>query len=117
MPPRPEVNAGSPLAEKLLRCASVCEETLEAYRGTEETTGKQFFSSVMRAIAGIERVVATELDDASAEVALVICATLSREAADTVRAHGIDERLLRCADACERAADLCHAALKARRTP
>jgi hypothetical protein len=41
----------------------------------------------------------------------MIAATLGRDAAAAVRDHGLEGDLLRCAEACERGAMLCEAAL------
>lgn len=101
----------SPLTTVLRRCARVCEDTLESYGGQEEATGTEFVSSLMLAVAGIERAVAAEYDEPTHDAALVIAATLCRDAAGGVRNYGLDPTLLRCADACERAAYLCEAAL------
>ena len=107
---RPEAGTGSSLAANLRECVSVCEHTLALYRESEETTGKSFFSAVMLAMAGIERVIDAEDAGQEREVSLMIAASLAREAAQTVRRHGLDEQLLRCADACVRAALLCEKA-------
>ena len=100
------------LTDGLLRSARLCEETLESYRGDEATTGRTFFSAVMLAVATFERAAASEPDDPSRELSLLIAQTVGREAAQTIRAHGLDPRLLRCSEACERAANLCELALR-----
>src|SRR4051794_2567509 len=111
----PEADASLPLAEALQRCVGVCDETLEAYRGNEQAITGRVFSSVMLGVAALERVVDAGQDDPVREVSLTIASSVCREAAQVVRGHGLDEQLLRCADACERAAHLCESALASRR--
>lgn len=72
-------------------------------------------SSVMVAVAALETVAGTPPGDDRREPALLIAVTLGQEAATTARAGSEDQRLLRCADACERAASVCQAELDARR--
>jgi hypothetical protein len=100
----------STLAEALVRCVRVCEATLEDY-GAEEETGTQLVSSLVLAVAGVERAVEADADDPGRPASLAIAATLCRDAAGSVRRYGLDPSLLRCAEACDRAAYLCERAL------
>ena len=64
--------------------------------------------ALMRATAALEAALRLHTGDAEVrELALRVAANLARDAARELRASGLDERLLRCADACERAAFLC----------
>lgn len=108
--PHPAVH--SPLAEALQPAVRVCEATLEAYRNDAESlSGASFFAAVVLALAGIERAIESGNGDPTHDASLLIAASLCREAASGVRRHGLDADLLRCADACERAAHICEAAV------
>jgi len=63
------------------------------------------------ALAGLERAVESSYGDPTHDASLLIAASLCREAAISIRKHGLDDGLLRCADACERAAHICTAAV------
>lgn len=87
-----------------------CESTLEAYRDDAESqSGASFFTAVVLALAGMERAVESSYGDPTHDASLLIAASLCREAAGSIRRHGLDAGLLRCADACERAAHICEA--------
>jgi hypothetical protein len=103
----------SPLAEALQPSVRVCESMLEAYRDDAESpSGASFFSALALALAGMERAAAAGPGDATHDASLLIAASLCREAAVSIRKQGLDASFLRCADACERAAHLCEAALE-----
>jgi hypothetical protein len=95
----------SPFVYGLERCIAVCERTLEAYvaEGDQSTP---FAGPILRATAALQAALGTEVDELG-DLSLAIASDLAREAAATIRRHGLDERLLRCAEACERAAFLC----------
>lgn len=108
----PHTSVQSPLVDALQPPVRVCEATLEAYRDQAESqTGASFFAAVALAIAGMERAVESSYGDPTHDASLLIAASVCREAASSIRRHGLDEGLLRCADACERAAHICQAAV------
>jgi hypothetical protein len=112
MCPSPHIAVHSPLAEALQPSVRVCESTLETYRDDAESqSGASFFAGVVLALAGLERAVESSYGDPTHDASLMIAASLCREAASNVRKHGLDDGLLRCADACERAAHICEAAV------
>jgi hypothetical protein len=112
MSPLPHIELQSPLAEVLHPSVRICEKTLETYRGEAESpTGASFFAAVVLALAGLERAVESSYGDPTHDASLLIAASLCREAAISIRKHGLDDGLLRCADACERAAHICTAAV------
>ncbi len=99
----------------LSRAAEVCAETIEAYRNeTAPPQDRRFVSALLLAIGSLETAAADEEDALRREIALAVAASLARDAAEAVRARGLDERLLRCAAACERAAHLCEVAHSSR---
>jgi hypothetical protein len=101
----------SQLAEALRPSVRICEATLEAYREEAESSSDSFFAAVVLALAGLERAVESSYGDPTHDASLLIAASLCREAASSVRKHGLDTELLRCADACERAAHICEASV------
>jgi hypothetical protein len=96
------------VGEVLLRCAASCERALIDYRtvagGT--LTGRELFGDLLRAIATV-RTAADLLDEADSrrELALRLTVDACGAAAARCRQAGLDESILRCAAACERAAD------------
>ena len=112
MSPCPHTDVHSPLAEALHPSVRVCEMTLEAYRdGDESHEGASFVAAVVLALAGIERAIESSYGDPTHDASLLIAASLCREAARSIRKHGFGADLLCCADACERAASICEAAV------
>ena len=108
----PHTQAHSALAEALHSPIRVCNATLETYRGEAESpTGASSFASLVLALAAIERAIDSGYGDPAHDSSLLIAASLCREAAISIRRHGLDADLLRCADACERAAHVCQAAV------
>ena len=96
------------LSVRLMRCASVCEETLVSCLDKRDRAMARHLSPVMVAIAAIEQAAESRPDDPMHEVALTIAAMLCREAGEQIRSRaGLDSRLLRCAEACDRAVRLC----------
>jgi hypothetical protein len=94
----------SPFVYGLERCIAVCERTLEAFVA-ESDQSTPFARPILRATAALQAALGTEADELR-DVSLAIASDLAGEAA-AIRRHGLDERLLRCAEACERAAFLC----------
>jgi hypothetical protein len=112
MSPCPHTNVLSPLAEALQPSVRVCRSALEAYGGVAESpSGGSFVAALVLALAGIERAIDTSYGDPTHDASLLIAVSLCREAATSIRKHGLDADLLRCADACERAAHICEGAV------
>jgi hypothetical protein len=104
--------SASSLHSRLRSVVDACQETLDAYADSRpEVSNSKFAGVVFLAIAGFETVIATATDDPRRDTGLMIAATLGRDAAAAVRDHGLEGDLLRCAEACERGAMLCEAAL------
>jgi hypothetical protein len=103
---------GSALAHGLERASAVCRRTLEAYAPAGSSAeSSAAAAALMRATAALEAALRLHTRDVEVRgIALRVAATLTREAARELRASGFDERLLRGADACERAAFLCEQA-------
>lgn len=112
MSPRPYTDVHSPLAEALQPSLRRCEKTLEAFRDDADSpAGESFVAAIVLAVAGIERAIASSHGDPTHDASLLIAASLCREAAGSIRKRGFDVDLLRCADACERAAHVCESAV------
>ena len=111
-----ELTVSSLLAAALSRCAAICEQTLEAYVAADPgLAGSPFGRALMAAVAALQTAAeAEERDWVRRETTLAVAAVLAEDAAVLLRGHGLDERLLRCAAACERAACLCENALERR---
>jgi hypothetical protein len=92
----------------LLRCAESCERALIDYRKVAGglVTGRELFRDLLRAIATV-RTAVDLLDEADSrrELALRLTAEACSAAAVRCRQAGLDESLLRCAAACDRAAE------------
>jgi hypothetical protein len=91
----------------LLRCAESCERALiDSRKVAGMATGRELFGDLLRAIATV-RTAADLLDegDSRRELALRLTAEACGVAAVRCRQAGFDESLLRCAAACDRAAD------------
>jgi hypothetical protein len=99
----------SPVVRQLLlKCAEGCERALIDYRKVAGgmVTGHELFGDLLRAIATV-RTAVDLLDEADSrrELALRLTAEACSAAAVRCRRAGLDESLLRCAAACDRAAD------------
>ena len=106
-----ETDVPQPLAAALGGCIRLCEETVEAYAAEDPgARDTPFAAAVLLAAAAIRTAAETPADDPRREVSLLIAENVAREASDAVRAHGLDARLLRCAEALDRAAFLCERA-------
>jgi hypothetical protein len=92
----------------LIQCAESCERALTDYRKLVGgmVTGNELFRDLLRAIATV-RTTVDLLDEANSrrELAFQLTAEACRAAAARCRQVGLDESLLRCAAACDRAAD------------
>jgi hypothetical protein len=92
----------------LLKCAEGCERALIDYRNVVGgmVTGHELFGDLLRAIATV-RTAIDLLDEAGSrrELALRLTVEACSAAAVRCRRAGLDESLLRCAAACDRAAD------------
>lgn len=92
----------------LLQCAESCERALIDYRKVAGgmVTGDELFGDLLRAIA-TALTAADLLDEADSrrELAFRLTAEACSAAAVRCRQAGLDESLLRCAAACDRAAD------------
>lgn len=91
----------------LLQCAESCERALTEY--TTEVgmvAGHELFRDLLRAIATIQTAVdLLDEEDSRRELALGLTAEACSAAAVRCRQAGLDGSLLRCAVACDRAAD------------
>jgi hypothetical protein len=92
----------------LLQCAKSCERALIDYRKVAGgmVTGQQLFGDLLRAIATV-RTAVDLLDEAGSRRELALRLTTEACSAVAVRCRqaGLDESLLRCAAACDRAAE------------
>jgi hypothetical protein len=91
----------------LLQCAESCESALYEYTAsTRVAFPHDVFRELLRAIATM-RTAADLIDEENSrrELALRLCDDACARAAAVCRRSGLDEPLLRCAVACERAAD------------
>ena len=91
----------------LLQCAQSCQRALTEYRTrVGMDTGHELFRDLLRAIATVRTTVdLLDEDDSRRELALQLTAEACRAGAVRCRQAGLDESLLRCAVACDRAAD------------
>lgn len=104
----------SELAAELARCARQCEDAAGLY---VERHGHRIDTDVVSALllaaaAMDTAVLALEDHGAARETALMITATLSRDAIGAAERRGLDETLLHCVAALGRVAALCEAALE-----
>src|SRR4051794_40984985 len=108
-----EPGVASQLSRDLGRCAETCEQILASYvADNPEAATTPFAAVVMLAVAGMQTACEAAADDESRrEASLLIAGSLARDATATVRAYGLDDRVLSCADALDRAAFLCESAL------
>lgn len=104
----------SDLAVELERCARLCEDTAERYVERQgDRVDADLVSGLLLAAAAMDTAVRLVDEDGPArEPALLITATLARDARDSAERRGLDERLLHCVAALRRVAALCDAALE-----
>lgn len=98
----------SPVGRQLfLQCAESCERALTDYTmQVGVVAGHELFRDLLRAIATIHTTVdLLDESDSRRELVLRLTAEACRAAALRCRHAGFDESLLRCAVACDRAAD------------
>jgi hypothetical protein len=101
------------LSGTLGRRAEACERLLKACIADESEPPAPILDALQLSIAGMQAAVRLQSADPELlQASLGIAATLAREGAETVRRHDLDEQLLGCADACERAALICEDALR-----
>ena len=91
----------------LLQCAESCERALIDYRTQVGIVwGHDLLRDLLRAIATIQTTVdLLDEEDSRRELAFRLTAEACSAAAVRCRQGGLDESLLRCAVACDRAAD------------
>jgi hypothetical protein len=91
----------------LLQCADSCERALTEYRKHVGLIGgTELLRDLLRAIATVRTTVdLLDEEDSRRELALRLTAGACSAAAVRCRQAGLDESLLRCAAACDRAAD------------
>jgi hypothetical protein len=91
----------------LLQCAESCERALTDYRTqVGMVTGHELFGDLLRAIATLRTTVdLLDEEDSRRELAFRLTAEACRAGAVRCRQAGLEESLLRCAVACDRAAD------------
>jgi hypothetical protein len=92
----------------LLQCAESCERALVDYRKVagDMVTERELFADLLRAIATVRTAVDLLNEaDSRRELAFRLTAEACSAAAVRCRQAGLDESLLRCAVACDRAAD------------
>lgn len=102
----------APLAQMLRRCAEICEQSLrEAWGDPPRSTPAT--STIVLATSALQEAAAADADPdgRNRQIRLTIAATLAREALTVVRASGLEEPVLRCAEALDRAVSLCERAL------
>lgn len=104
-----ERDLSSVLAHCLERSAAVCRQTLESYGARDGSAGNsELVAALMRTTAALQAALRLHTRDAEVrDVALRIACELAGDTAKRLRASGLDDRLLRCADACERVVYLC----------
>jgi len=99
----------SELARELERCARLCEDTAELYVEQHgEAVPAEVVSGLLLAAAAMETAVRV-VDESSPTVptALMIAATLARDAIDATERRGLDETLLPCVASLRRVVALC----------
>jgi hypothetical protein len=104
----------SPVARQvLLQCAESCERALTDYRKhVDMVTEHELFRDLLRAIATVRTTVELlEEENLRRELTFRLTAEACSAAAVRCRQSGLDESLLRCAAACDRAADQARLAL------
>lgn len=91
----------------LLQCAESCERALTDYKTrVGMLTGHELYRDLLRAIATVRTTIdLLDEEDPRRELAFRLTAEACRAGAVRCRQAGLDESLLRCAAACDRAAD------------
>jgi hypothetical protein len=95
------------LAAELERAARLCEETAELYvQHHGDDVSADVVTGLLLAAAAFD----TAVDAVENETALLISATLARDAVDAAERRGLDSMLLDCVAALRRVTALCEAA-------
>lgn len=99
----------SELAAELEQCARVCEGAAELYVERHgDAVSADVVSALLLAVAALETAAAVVEQNAPAqETALMIAATLARDAIEAAERRGLDETLLHAVASLRHAADLC----------
>lgn len=99
----------SELAAELERCARVCEQTAEFYVDRHgDAVGADVVSGLLLAAAALETAAtAVDQNGPARETALMIAATLARDAIGAAERRGLDETLLHCVASLRRVVALC----------
>lgn len=92
------------LAAELQRTARLCEDASELY---VERHGDDVGTDVVRGLLLVAAALDTAVDAVESETALLITATLARDAVDAAERRGLDEALLDCVTALRRVVALC----------
>ncbi len=96
--------ASGDLAAELERTARLCEDAAELY---VEHHGDDVGADVVRGLLLVAAALDTAVDAVESETALLITATLARDAVDAAEKRGLDEALLGCVTALRRIVALC----------
>ena len=97
----------SELAADLDRCARLCEETAQLYVDRHgDAVGADVVASLLLAAAGLDTA-GRSVEQGGATTALMIAATLARDAVAAAEERGFDEQLLHCVGELRRVAALC----------
>jgi hypothetical protein len=95
------------LAAELERTARLCEGAAERYLEEHgDALGGEVVTGLLLSAAALD----TASGAVESETALLITATLARDAVEAAERRGLDETLLDCVTALRRAATLCEAA-------
>jgi hypothetical protein len=96
------------LAFELGRTARLCEDAAELYVVRHgDAVGADVVSGLLLVAAALD----TAFDAVESETALLITATLARDAVDAAERRGLDEALLGCVSALRNVTALCEAAI------
>ena len=97
------------LAAELARCARVCEDAADLYVERHgHAVGADVVSGLLLAAAALETAASVvEQNGPARETALMIAATLARDAIDAAERRGLDETLLHCVASLRRVIELC----------
>jgi len=106
--PERGLGESSPVGQQIfLQCAESCERALTAYANEVGMVRRDdLFGCLLRAIASVRTAVELlEVEDSRQQLALRVAVDACTAAAARCRQSGFDTSLLRCAVACDRAAD------------
>jgi hypothetical protein len=99
----------SELAAELERCSRICEETAEVHVERHgDAVGADVVSGLLLAAAALQTAAGVvEQNGPARETALMIAATLARDAIAAAERRGLDETLLHCVASLRRIVALC----------